>query len=1242
MITSFTTNVENLQSKVDDLKNMREDIQSRVDAAEKNLELISQVVKAWLDKVDSAITKDIETMVSLQDGETIEMINSKGWRGWRFSRSRYNVSKEAQKKIIIILDLLIEGNNFTDVSIPSQLSNVLENNIIDHVSSPLPHLPPRPRSLPDPTRPTALQPRHHLREGIKTTKGDSFMPFPPLTSKSARRAFGSSEEFKSRTRIMESVMDALKDVGTYVVGVYGIGGAGKTMLMKQVCQRVKTHKMFDVVIVITVSKMTDLSASDVDLKRIQGEIAISLGFNRLEELEEVPKRAAILCQRLKKEGRVLVILDDIWTTEILDLSDVGIPCGENYHKGCKVVFTTRSLEVCNLLNSQRNIEVGMLSREDSWHLFKENIGDLAVALAPETVAKLVKECGGLPLVLVTVGRALRNKDVHVLNDAAFKLETSSYFSAKRDGKIKSKVYYSIKLSYDQLEDETLKTYFLFCSCFPEDYRISTNELMMHVMGDGEILEDIETLKQARSRLHSVLDKLMASCLLLGEKQNAGEISYVYMHDIIRDVALLIASEEGKGFFIKSGAGLKCWPNMSLLQRSISGKCLRMSLIRNDISRLPNETPQFPHLMSLSLKENTSLKTIPENFFQEMEALATLDLSKTGIQSLPSSLSCLVNLYTLCLDNCIFDCSEDISVIGELKELRLLSLENCNLFSLPEEIGGLTNLKLLNLSKNNSLAVVPPNVMSNLICLEELYMRSSFDGWEVEGLGENENNANLEEVASLPCLTTLHLNVFKKFTTEDPAFKELLKFEVSFGRESEHNDPISFDPKRNQFSCHLTVSSAVSSSIKVLLQKVDSLKLIKCFGFSSVENLAASSNTACRLDSLKSLFVKECSDMEYLMGSSMKANGTVPVEIAFPNLKYLFLHSMHSLTEIVHGQISVGCLNNLKLLQVKYCKEILNIFDRHLVKSVINLEELHLESCYNLKEVINGNVKIVEFHDQFQSIGEFHGKFLKSAGLPNLRKLSLRCLPNLETIWRGSIPLESLANLKVVTIIRCDKTRHMFSPELAGSLQKLEELLISDCGQMVKLFDFKVPTATASPIFPSLKRLFIKECNSLQYLFSSTNVLDGGGLSRLEELDIWDCKNLENIMRAEDYDQVVHVIRFPELTTLRLTSLPKLFDFHQGLSKLDFPSLQNVTIVRCLELKKLPLTRSNASQLRKIVGDSVKWFEEFSWEQLKRVRAEERQEEENYWEQEALRPYFEVRLLCFLFVSFCSINLLGFW
>ncbi|MCL7036783.1 hypothetical protein MKW94_027780, partial [Papaver nudicaule] len=127
-------------------------------------------------------------------------------------------------------------------------------------------------------------------------------------------------------------------------------------------------------------------------------------------------------------------------------------------------------------------------------------------------------------------------------------------------------------------------------------------------------------------------------------------------------------------------------------------------------------------------------------------METLDLRSTGISKLPSSLKFLASLRTLYLDYCVFDPSADISLVGYLKKLVILSLQGCNLERLPTEIGELTGLKSLNLSRNKSLQV-PPNVISRLVQLEELYMKESFAGWEIEGW-KREMKASLEELTSL--------------------------------------------------------------------------------------------------------------------------------------------------------------------------------------------------------------------------------------------------------------------------------------------------------------------------------------------------------------------------------------------------------------------------------------------------------------------------------------------------------------
>ncbi|KAK9205778.1 hypothetical protein WN943_016048 [Citrus x changshan-huyou] len=152
-----------------------------------------------------------------------------------------------------------------------------------------------------------------------------------------------------------------------MIGVNGMSGIGKTVLVKEAARQVKEDKLFDEVVFAEVSQTPDV-------KRIQGEIADQLGlsFSKGSECE----RAMVLCDRLRKEKKkILVILDNIWTS--LDLERVGMPLGDE----CKVMLTSIRLSVLsNDMGSQKNFLVSILTEEE-----------------------------GLPIAIVLVGRALRNK-----------------------------------------------------------------------------------------------------------------------------------------------------------------------------------------------------------------------------------------------------------------------------------------------------------------------------------------------------------------------------------------------------------------------------------------------------------------------------------------------------------------------------------------------------------------------------------------------------------------------------------------------------------------------------------------------------------------------------------------------------------------------------------------------------------------------------------------------------------------
>nr|DAD43737.1 TPA_asm: hypothetical protein HUJ06_001967 [Nelumbo nucifera] len=149
--------------------------------------------------------------------------------------------------------------------------------------------------------------------------------------------------FKSRELAIKEIREALRDENVHVIGVYGMGGVGKTTLVKEIGKQVEKEKLFDKVVMAVVSQ-------DRNLKQIQGEIAGMLPLE-FEEKEDVLERAQKLSRKLQNEKSILIILDDMW--DYLDLKQLGIPLdlddnNQRERRGCcKILLTTRSQDVCH-------------------------------------------------------------------------------------------------------------------------------------------------------------------------------------------------------------------------------------------------------------------------------------------------------------------------------------------------------------------------------------------------------------------------------------------------------------------------------------------------------------------------------------------------------------------------------------------------------------------------------------------------------------------------------------------------------------------------------------------------------------------------------------------------------------------------------------------------------------------------------------------------------------------------------
>ncbi|KAK8508810.1 hypothetical protein V6N12_034912 [Hibiscus sabdariffa] len=235
-----------------------------------------------------------------------------------------------------------------------------------------------------------------------------------------------------------------------------------------------------------------------------------------------------------------------------------------------------------------------------------------------------------------------------------------------------------------------------------------------------------------------------------------------VHDLIYIVAKSIAFKDNQVFSVKEEDFITDWP----IEESMK-KCNKICLQFPSINRLPDQLncPQLS--LFLLLSKDLSL-TLPAEFFNEATNLKVLDLTRMQFSSLPSSICLLTSLSTMCLNECKL--GDNITLVGGLKSLELLSLLKSDIRILPEEIGQLVKLKLLDVSRCTKLKTISVGVLSRLSKLEELYMGGTSIQW-----GQS-NTASLAELNTLSRLSTLEVQIPDTKAAPHDFFEGLQKLE----------------------------------------------------------------------------------------------------------------------------------------------------------------------------------------------------------------------------------------------------------------------------------------------------------------------------------------------------------------------------------------------------------------------------------------------------------------------------------
>ncbi|XP_044474533.1 uncharacterized protein LOC123202630 [Mangifera indica] len=966
------------------------------------------------------------------------------------------------------------------------------------------------------------------------------------------------EHFLSRESNFQDIMDTLKDSSVNMIGVYGMGGVGKTTLVKKVAWKAKEDKLFDEVVIAEVTETPDL-------KQIQADIAGQLGMV-FKDQESLYGRAEQLRYRLKKYKKILVIVDNIW--EKLNLKVVGIPICRDEKLQCTILLTARTLVVLNQMKTQKNISVEPLASDDARNLFGSIVGNLSEK--GHIAAELVEKCAGLPLAVTTIANALKGKSDSVWKDALLQLKSYNPICVPE---MDNTLYSTIELSYRLLNSEEAKLLLLLCALF-NDRHVSF--FLFSAMGLG-LFENVHTINDARNRLKSLIDYLQASCLLLKSNNN----ERVKMHDVVHTVVLSIAKEKCI-FDIPDVEGIK-----EVLMKRMYRHSIAMSLFyrHTDGDGLP-ERVEFPqlNLFTLCIEEELSLQ-IPEHFFEGMKELKVLELGGVQLLPPPPSFGCLANLKRLYLRDCYLG---DITMIGELRKLETLTFISCDFEKLPESFKQLTELKLLQLSHCPKLKVIPPNVIASLSRLEELYIYNSFDRWEVEG----QNNASLAELKELSQLNTLCIHILTvQIIQQDFIPVNLEKYKVHIGDVWDWS--YEYETSRT-LRLKFNGSLHVRYGIEILMEKAKYLYL---------DQLDGVKDMLWELDregfpGLKHLSVQNSSEILSIV-NSMEC---IHSNDAFPILESMFLINLSNMEQICCGLDSAKSFSQLRIIEVAKCDKLRYLFSSSMAKNLLLLEKIDVTNCEMLKEIFGEESKDhvdenkkdckIEFKQLHSLVLQGLPQFISfglEVVLTRLENLKLSSI-NTENIWVNLFqPMSSYIRcLKSLTVEECNSLKFLFSSSVVKSLVQLQKLVICNCKSMEavifdseglegadkiiemtfpKLFCLKLqglPKLTRFGIgnslqFPTLNELHIESCSSLRTFFPNSSSVDALRIESGEE-------SLENILTTNIeplFDNKVDLPGLEKLTLLHLDNLQLMW--HIQLCEDSFCKLKEVRVQFCKKL-----------------------------------------------------------------------------
>ncbi|KAF7087270.1 hypothetical protein CFC21_090466 [Triticum aestivum] len=512
---------------------------------------------------------------------------------------------------------------------------------------------------------------------------------------------GVLEEFQLIGREKEK-LDIIKLIGEQastqqfqVIGVWGMGGLGKTTLIKDIYQNHGVTGMFErhaFVTVLRPFKLHSLIYQLVATKSIQdfaGDTKKDIASMGVEELNGV-------LGMLSEGKKCLIVLDDFSSTtewdkmvpSLLSMNVIVITTRrEDIAKHCckKLECMQRPAQSPSFSESKQKECIYLpsgLRDEDACDVFiKKVFKDKTTNLAkhyPELVEPanmILKKCNGLPLAIVSIGGFLADQPTKTVVEWR---KLNERMSAELEMNPKFETIYTVLMqSYDGLP-YYLKSCFLYISIFPEDHNVSRRRLVERWIAEG-YSKDI-----------SVADKyfveLIERSMILPTQQSVCSIQgfdSCQLHDLIRDISIAKSMEENLVFRLEEG----CSSNTHGAFRHLA-----ISSNWEGDERELESTVELSRIRSVTVFG----KWMPFYISEKMRFLRVLDLEDTeGLAD------------------------RHLEHIGKHLHLRYLSLRGChNISYLPDSMGNLRQLETLDIRGTRILIL--PKTITNLSKLHFLH------------------------------------------------------------------------------------------------------------------------------------------------------------------------------------------------------------------------------------------------------------------------------------------------------------------------------------------------------------------------------------------------------------------------------------------------------------------------------------------------------------------------------------------